>query len=191
MLDERISTVAPNMPPFVRRWFREPALWLTMRIGILVLLPATVLLSGCGSTLHLESTRGLQRFHASTGPVYVTNPEIGLEYEMLKASAIYQLSDAPQGCPRLTLHPIVQYARCANPLMLTGFTFGLVPGILPAARAFQYDLETDGKPEQFIHRLPLYERFSIWEWLLPRRSEQKLLADALSWSSRQPQPHLP
>jgi len=31
--------------------------------------------------------------------------------------------------------------------MLTIITFGIVPGVLPAARAFEYDLDTDGVAE--------------------------------------------
>jgi len=46
--------------------------------------------------------------------------------------------------------------------MLTICTFGIVPGVLPAARAFEYDLDTDGEAETYAHYLPLYERFSAW-----------------------------
>jgi len=68
--------------------------------------------------------------------------------------------------------------------MRTGLTLGLVPGVLPAARAFAYDLQTDGAVETCEHHLPLYERVSIWEWVL-RRDEQKAMAEALAWSSPQ------
>jgi hypothetical protein len=42
--------------------------------------------------------------------------------------------------------------------MLTIIKFGILPGVLPAARAFEYDLVTDGVAEPYTHYLPLYER---------------------------------
>ncbi len=87
--------------------------------------------------------------------MYVTNPEMNREYEILKASGIYQLSSQTNGARHLTLRPIQQYGRCGNPLMLTIITFGIVPGVLPAARTFEYDLDTDGVVEPCVHYLPL------------------------------------
>ncbi len=149
----------------------------------LALLVAVVFSSGCASTLHMESKRHLQRFDGGTRTVFITNPELEREYEILRASGIYRFSTERDGARLLTLHPIRQYGRCGNPLMLTGLTLGIVPGVLPAARGFEYDLETDGVTETCEHHLPLYERFSVWEWLL-RRDEQKIVAEALAWSSR-------
>jgi hypothetical protein len=162
-----------------------------MRIFTLhfTLLLGCVLCSGCGSTLHMVSTSHLQRFDGGTRPVYVTNPELQPEYEILRDSGIYKLSSQREGARLVTLHPIRQYGRCANPLMLTMITFGIVPGVLPAARAFEYDLQADGVVEVCEHRLPLYERFSIWEWRL-RGHEEKVMAEALAWSSVvKPGPH--
>jgi hypothetical protein len=74
--------------------------------------------------------------------------------------------------------------------MLTIFTLGVVPGILPAARSFEYELDTDGTVEERVHYLPLYERFSIWEWLV-RGDEQKVLAEGLAWSTPSQRPNQP
>jgi hypothetical protein len=153
------------------------------------MLPIALLLevafcSGCASSLHMASKQHLQRFDGGTRPVYVTNPELHREYQILLASGIYPLSSQREAARLLTLHPVRQYGRCANPLMLTMLTVGIVPGVLPAARAFNYDLQTDGQTQTCEHHLPLYERYSIWEWLA-RRDEQKVLAEALAWSSPQ------
>jgi len=150
----------------------------------LTLLLALSFSSGCASSLHMDSKRGRVQFDEGARPVYVTNPEMEPEYEILKASGIYELSSQSNGARPLTLHPMRQYGRCANPLMLSIFTLGIVPGFLPAGRAFEYDLETDGVSESCVHELPLYERFSIWEHL-GRRNEQKVLIEALARSSRE------
>lgn len=155
-------------------------------IHLLLLLLGVALLTGCSSTLYMASTKNLQRFDGGTRAVYVTNPEMRPEYQILKASAIYQLTDQPEAAAHLTLHPIRHFARCGNPLMLSMFTFGIVPGVLPGARVFEYDLETDGVSEQCLHHLPVYERFSLWERLVIR-SERKVMAEALAWSACQRQ----
>jgi len=155
----------------------------------LVLLAGVIFSNGCASSFHLDSNSNLPPFDGGTRPVYVANPELKREYEILRASGIYQLSPERGGARVLTLHPFRQYGRCGNPLMLTGLTLGIVPGVVPAARAFLYDLDTDGVTESWEHYLPLYERVSIWEWLL-RRDEQKVMAEALARSSPRRPNHL-
>ena len=151
---------------------------------VLLLLATGFLSSGCKSTMRMESTKHLQRFEGGMRPVYVTNPAMQKEYEILRASGIYSLTSQPEGARKLTLLPVHQYGRCANPLMLTIVTFGIVPGVLPGARSFEYDLETDGPIAHCTHPLPTYDRISIWEWLA-RHDDQKVLAEALAWSSLQ------
>lgn len=144
----------------------------------LILLATVLLLTGCRtSSLHMESTNQRQRFHDDTGPVFVVNPQMQNEYAILKTSKIYQLTNQPAGARRLTLHPVLQLGGCGNPLLLTCFTFGFIPGTLPARRVFEYDLETDGVVVQYAHSLPLYERFSIWEGL-SFTSDWKMMAEA-------------
>lgn len=137
----------------------------------------------------LESTEHLQRFDGGDRPVYVTNPTMQPEFEILKASGIYQLTNTPKGARQLTLLPIRQHGRCGNPLMLTFLTFGIVPGVLPSARSFDYDLETDGTVQHCVHPLPLFDRVSIWEWLV-KSHDQKVMAEALAWSSLQRPSHI-
>jgi hypothetical protein len=147
----------------------------------LIFLAAMVLFSGCKSTLRVESKRHLQPFQGGARPVYVTNPELSREYEILRASNIYPIASEPENARKLTLRPMRQYGRCANPLMLCGLTLGVVPGVITAPYVFEYTLETDGVREQRAHRLPLYERFSVWEWLVPR-DDKATFSEALAWS---------
>lgn len=139
-------------------------------------------LTGCRGTLRTTSKHEHKKFDGGTRPVFVTNPELQREYEVLKASGIYQLSSNPSSPLRLTLHPIRQYGRCGNPLMLTGLTLGIVPGVVSATHAFQYDLESDGKVQELNHRLALYERVSLWEHFV-RHDDNAMLAEALTWST--------
>ena len=150
----------------------------------ILLLAVVVALSGCKSTVCMESKNTLHHFSGGTQPVFVSNPELHLEYEILKASAIYRLSSQPEASQKLTLRPIKHGFRCGNPMMIAVVTLGIIPGYLPGSLSFEYNLEADGKVESYVHHLPTYERFSIWEWLVIS-NEKKTLAKALAWSSRQ------
>ena len=149
-----------------------------------MLLIVVVASSGCKSTVCMESKNTLHHFSGGTRPVYVSNPEMHLEYEILKASAIYQLSSQPEASQKLTLRQIKHGFRCGNPMMIAVVTLGIIPGYLPGRLSFEYDLEADGKVESYVHRLRTYERISIWEGLVIS-NEKKTLAKALAWSSRQ------
>src|ERR1043166_1073917 len=161
-----------------------------MRASIvhIALLAVMAALSGCTSTAYVNSKVHLQPFSGGTRPTYVTNPELHREYEILCASGIYQLSSDREGARRLTLLPLKQYGRCGNPLMLSALTLGIVPGFLPGAYVFEYDLESDGAVERYEHLLPVYERVSIWEWLV-RCDRQKVFAEALAWSNANKRPN--
>src|SRR5437899_703927 len=117
------------------------------------------LLSGCTSTLHVAGKRSeLPPFDGGRTPVYVTNPDMAPEYQILKRSGIYTVSSEPGGARRLTLHRMGHIPVCGNPLIATVFTLGLIPVKLPAPHIFQYDLETNGGSEEIEHLMPLYER---------------------------------
>ena len=149
-------------------------------IGIAV----PLLLSGCGSTLVLQS-KGTEPAATADRPlVFVRNPELVREYGILRDAGIYQLTE-DKNCPtQLTLHPIRQHGRCGNPLLGGAFTLGLLPVILPAAQSFVYEMNTPVRVERCEHWLPLVERFSIWEWLIPQ-DEDKAIVRALARSERQ------
>jgi hypothetical protein len=147
----------------------------------IALLIAVTLLCGCKSTVCLNSKRSLQPFQGGTQSVFVTNPGLQREYEILKASGIYSLSSQSDGARQLTLHPMQQFGRCANPLLLTGLTLGILPGFLPGSYVFEYEIEKGGAMQRGAHYLPMHERVSVWEWMI-NRDEDKVLAEALAWS---------
>src|SRR3954471_19554760 len=100
-----------------------------------VLLSAALALTGCRTTLHLDSRRARHPFDGGSQPVYVTNPAMHPEYEILKASHVYPLTDQTNGARRLTLQPMRHYGDRIHPILLTALTLGVIPGALPAQRS--------------------------------------------------------
>lgn len=159
---------------------RRAAAYLTCLVGMLCS-------TGCASTVCMQSKRNLERFEGGAQAVFVTNPELRREYEILRASGIYPLTSQPDRARRLTLGRLQQYGRCGNSLILSALTLGVVPGFLQGALVFEYDLEVEGMTERWAHELPVYERISVWEWLV-RRKDDEVLAAALAWSERAERP---
>lgn len=140
-----------------------------------------VLLSGCGSTVCMMSKQHLHPFPRDPQPVYVVNPELKRELRILQTSGIFQLSNEPTSVRTLTLKPIRRYGFCANPLMLSGLTLGVLPGAVPGNFCFEYELKSGDLIERRSHRLPVYVRYSVWERLSQRDTDQ-VLGEALAWS---------
>ena len=142
----------------------------------------TGLLTGCGTTVYVHRTRDSQRLARHPQPVYVTNANLQPEYEMLRASGIFDLSGQPASAPKLTLRTMRRFGQCANPLLLSAMTLGIIPGWLPGNYSFEYDLEVNGQVENRMHMLPVSMRISVWEHLV-RSDEQKVLTEALAFST--------
>lgn len=146
-----------------------------------------LLLTGCGSTLVLQSQRTQPAITVDRPAVFVRNPQLAREYAILRDSGIYQITQ-DKDCPaRVTLHPIRCYGACGQPLLIGAMTLGIVPVPIPAGMEFLYELETPLGIERCGHRLALSRRFSIWEWLIPENEEQ-VIAEALAKSDRQSMP---
>lgn len=148
-----------------------------------VLLMIFLLSSGCTTSVHLLTGERRQPSIDEKLVVYVTNPSLARELEVLRASGLYRLADRESGATKLKLREISQSGRCGNSLMLTMITFGLVPGYVPGAYTFSYELENKGQWIVVSHRLPLYERISLWERFV-YQDRIAIFADALKRSER-------
>ena len=152
-----------------------------VRARLTGLLLAAALSGGCASTLCIQSKRNPRPVSADFLLVYVTNPELEREYQILRLSGIYCLTSNLEKATHLTLKPLQQLGRCANPLLLSAVSLGIIPGWLPGNYSFEYTLEENGEFRHRRHYLPVYERISIWEWLI-RQNDEEVLAEALAQS---------
>lgn len=154
-------------------------------LKILLVVSSLQFIAGCASTLQLRAVKPSNTASEEKLTVYVTNPELSREYEILKRSKIYLISEDREIRTSITLHPIKRQFSCGNPLILSGITLGLIPGYLPAGTEFEYELTDSGKTETYSHFLLMYERFSIWEHFV-KSDEIEVMSQALRSSKREP-----
>lgn len=154
-----------------------------------LLLAALPFLNGCVSSLHIYKHQRLQEPFASTTSVYVTNPELTEEYNLLKKSGIYQIAETmSRDIHALTLHPLKHHFVCGTgPFSASLITLGLIPISTPSTRDFSYTLAKEGIAQDFTHRLHLYSRVSIWEWFFLKK-EATVMSQALCHAKREKTP---
>lgn len=171
---------------FLTVYYSERGGIMNRRIWVIILfLVGAGLWSGCASTVYLMAKPPADPFAGGGEPVYVTNPELKREYAILRSSKIYTLTNQVEGARKLTLRPLHQMGQCGTPLVLSGLTLGILPGFLEGGYWFRYELEKDGVTEQWGHPLPVYERYSIWEWLVKlKHDDNKVFAQGLANSRR-------
>jgi len=78
------------------------------------------------------------------GKVFVRNPELSEEFEILQASGIFEIVSADQAGKVVELHPRETAPVCGTSLLLTWATNGLVPATVPIRSTFSLTLEEDG-----------------------------------------------
>jgi hypothetical protein len=156
-----------------------------MRITLLIF--ATIIFSGCATSLHVARPEKAIA-HAQRLRVYVTNPNQSREYKILEYSDLYQISPEDDGCPRLTLCPLRQYSGCANPLIGSALTLGILPGYLSTPILFRYNIKDGTRETSYLHHIQAYQRYSIWEHFMSQ-DELRIIGEGLRYSERQEEPN--
>lgn len=145
------------------------------------LLIITSLTSCASSFVVVQDKAGILATPKQT--VQVTNPELVREFEILKQSGIYHISNKPEAVT-LTLAPLkTWHYGCGNPLLGSVLTMGILPATLPATITFGYTLTEGGSIKQYGHSIRAYTRHSIWEHLISSDGAHEI-AEALKFSTR-------
>ena len=144
---------------------------------------AAALTGGCTTNLYLASNIDPAKSSQSHERVFVSNPNQQPEFDILRASKIYELANQTNDVPTLTLKPLGHGGVCGLGMLSTFFTLGIVPASLPTRISFNYQLERNGTTNSYLHMLPVYERYSFWElFFKPFKSDKPTLAKALAQS---------
>ncbi len=142
-------------------------------------------ITSCSSNLYIGNS-GVKKDAGASGRqiVYVTNPE-NEGFTLLKNSGLYDISNDKNSNTKLTLESAEIYPRCGTPLAVSVITLGLLPLSLPAPENFIYTISDEESSTQYVHHLDIYERFSVWEWLLkPFKNPDRVRTQALRRSER-------
>ena len=96
---------------------------------------------------------------------YVLNPELEDEYDILKRSQLYELSNDSLNSVKIRLKPLQENLMCGNPLLGTVITFGLIPSAVEDNYLYSFtELNNESTVEREINvrvrmRLSIYEIF--------------------------------
>lgn len=146
-------------------------------LAVLALVVATLGLTlavGPASNLYpvgpLEPTSSLH----PGGKVFVRNPELTEEFEILQASGVFEIVSADQASKVVVLHPRETAAVCGTSLLLPWITNGLVPATVPLRSTFSFTLEENGVASEQQYVLEAERRASPLQHLFrPFRSDTR------------------
>lgn len=147
----------------------------------------TFLVVGCASNQYLDRVENDLQMSKIREKVFVTNPEIGTPYEILKSSEIYELVAESETDTKLTLESTQREYLCGNSLIASALFLGLIPVSLSDTTYFRYEISDQNGTQEYIHEIPIYTRVSMWEWLFKpfSKSEDELLILGLKQSERE------
>lgn len=115
------------------------------------------------------------------GKVFVRNPELQEELEILRASEVFEFVPASQATQVVELQPRKWAPVCGNPLLLHWLTCGLTPAAVRVQLTFSFSLEENGvvSDHQFVleadRRVSFLQRF-----LKPFRDDTQTLGAILA-----------
>lgn len=151
----------------------------------IAILTVILFLSGCTSNMYVADKKLSMTLPVEKTIVYVTNQDIGEPYDILVRSGIYKITNLSSNPNKLTLEPIEDGVMCGMPLFSSMFSLGIIPVRLPNIDTFRYVIETPGSKIKYSHRLNVYTRVSLWEWLFKPFSKSKVdvMSEALARSN--------
>ncbi len=146
----------------------------------LFLFSGTSLFTNCASNFVIRRSAD-EKYTIIRDTIFVENPDLSFEYEILLRSKIFTLSDDSATPRHLELWPINERAvRCATPIAFTFLTLGIVPGILPHQYNYGFTLQENETVCTTMVSIDGGIRFSFWDWFAkPFLKKEKVIAEGL------------
>lgn len=148
-----------------------------------------IFLTGCTTNYYVDKSRyttSLANYDNIT--VYVTNPD-NQNYELLKRSKIYALTNNKNAPSKLTLQDAyTRHESCGLGALAAIYTLGMLPYNSPIQKSLSYTLEGNGTSQMYVHKINYQSKTALWQvFFIPfAHSELNTQAKALSLSKRQP-----
>lgn len=156
--------------------------WVAILLVVaLIACPIVAIFVGPASNLYaVGPLHRLSREHPG-GRVFVRNPELAEELEILRASGVFEVVSADQADKVVELHPQEQAGVCGTPLLLTWATGGLVPSTVSIGWTFSFTVQEDGVDSEQRFVLQGERRVSLVEHLhKPFRNDTQTLGAILA-----------
>ncbi len=156
---------------------------------LLITITSILLLNGCATNYYVDSSRYEEKPKFERITVHVTNPEHA-DYELLKRSKIYALTDDASAKNKLTLGaslpPNLQpFSRpsCGLGALATVYSLGIIPTTYSEHGYMSYSLMTNGSTKTHKHDINYYSTTSLWQIPLTPFAHSKLRAQAKALST--------
>jgi len=156
--------------------------WAAILLAVsLIMCPIVALFVGPASNLYPAGALLSLTSEQPGGRIFVRNPELAEELEILRASGVFEIVSADQADKVVDLHPLEQAGVCGTPLVLTWATGGLVPATVSITRTFSFTLHEDGVDSEQRFVLQGERRVSLMQHLFkPFRSDTQTLGAMLA-----------
>jgi len=95
---------------------------------------------------------------------FILNPELSKEFKIFKKSGIYKIVDdsSNNSALKIKLYPMGRSFVCGQPVIVSLFTLGQVPVILPDR--YQYQFDEFSKTDTIHRRQELLLATRVWFW---------------------------
>jgi len=153
-------------------------IWVALMLGCFV--------TGCTTNYYIGKNNQSQKpLYSQKETVFVTNKN-HKDFELLKQSEIYNLSEDRTKAAPLTLTKPA-YGMSLYCGIGTLMTFGLIPEKCPYEEKLYYSIGQGNTVRHYEHNITYYSRTSLWEALLIpfRNSREEIRVKALAISKRQ------
>ncbi len=153
--------------------------------SIISILLLPVILSGCYAYRVFPKSYRHFEAPAATQTVYIINPELKKEFEILKAAGIYIISNDSTNHLAIKLYPMQRNFVCGQPIVGSILFLGQLPAYLPDRYQFIYEEQQDGTTRQFKYELKVATRIWFWDMFTFQKNFKKFAGKALAGSRHQ------
>ncbi|OAH96127.1 hypothetical protein A1353_24310 [Methylomonas methanica] len=126
------------------------------------------ILNSCTSNIYIRKDKLSANEHHYPHSVYLENTDSTYLSRLVIDSGVFSFSDDQHSEYYLKLLPDDDFYHCGGlgaAKLGSAIFFGLLPVIYDDEYKFFYEITYEGKATRFSYEVPLYSRYSIWEWL--------------------------
>ena len=143
----------------------------TMKAILLTIISA-ILLSSCYSYKIFPKEHRNFTYAGEKKEAFILNPELSKEFQILKKAGIFKIvtDTLNNSVVKIKLHPLQKHLACGQPAIVSLFTFGQLPVILPDRYQYACDEVQSTDTIQRSFELKIATRFWFWDMFAVKKN---------------------